>query len=445
MRDRTRPRSENPETGVGVGLLVASAVVPGTFARSLSDRTSLDQGIITGLSTGLHYLLTVGTQDALQAAAAELVAAGSGRRGDDVAGRQRRLTLLADLAVIPLGLGVTAALPARPGEAMLRGLLRQVGWRCAVTGIGGSLLISAEAALEGADRRLGGRGRLAAMPVAVPVGLGVAFALERRRQHQVVDAGMPLVRHPTAAARPLGFAGAVAGGLALAAYSEHALASTAGRRISAVLPGGPQLWKLTGHAACLGLLGAAGYSLYARAMRKIESGASADEPVMVLDEAERWTGPTVSGGTGSLVPWASLGREGRRHALTFVRPEPFIDRPEGVPDLSIETVMREPAKATPAQVYVRSGQCPHREGASRPGARRDCSHGPPAMGADCPSYGAVRSTPRAHGAPSRAPHSTPHRDRPRENHEDSQPGPNPNNSSAASYSPTPSPVQYHRR
>ena len=352
MRDRTRPRSENPETGVGVGLLVASAVAPGTFARSLSDRSALDQGIITGLSTGLHYLLTVGTQDALQAAAAELVAAGSGRRGDDVARRQRRLTLLADLAVIPLGLGVTAALPARPGEAMLRGLLRQVGWRCAVTGIGGSLLISAEAALEGADRRLGARGRLAAMPVAVPVGLGVAFALERRRQHQVVDAGTPRVRHPSAAARPLGFAGAVAGGLALAAYSEHALASTAGRRISAVLPGGPQLWKLTGHAACLGLLTAAGYSLYARAMRKIESGASADEPVMVLDEAERWTGPTVSGGTGSLVPWASLGREGRRHALTFVRPEPFIDRPEGVPDLSIETVMREPAKATPAQVYV---------------------------------------------------------------------------------------------
>ena len=57
----TTPRNE---TGVGVGLLVATAVVPGTFARSLSDRSPVDQGIITGLSAGLHYLLTVGTQDA---------------------------------------------------------------------------------------------------------------------------------------------------------------------------------------------------------------------------------------------------------------------------------------------------------------------------------------------------------------------------------------------
>ena len=34
----------------------------------------------------------------------------------------------------------------------------------------------------------------------------------------------------------------------------------------------------------------------------------------------------MSGGPGSLVSWQALGREGRRHALTYVRPEPFIDR-----------------------------------------------------------------------------------------------------------------------
>ena len=47
---------------------------PGRSPASLSARSPLDQGIVTGLSTGLHYLLTVGTQDALQAAAAELAA-----------------------------------------------------------------------------------------------------------------------------------------------------------------------------------------------------------------------------------------------------------------------------------------------------------------------------------------------------------------------------------
>ncbi|HEY4603218.1 MAG TPA: alpha/beta-hydrolase family protein, partial [Blastococcus sp.] len=57
-------------------------------------------------------------------------------------------------------------------------------------------------------------------------------------------------------------------------------------------------------------------------------------------------------GPGSLVPWASLGREGRRHAVASVRARPLPERPAGVPDLSIETVMGEPARAEPVQVYV---------------------------------------------------------------------------------------------
>jgi hypothetical protein len=341
------------ETGVGVGLLVATAVVPGTFARSLSDRSAVDQGIITGLSAGLHYLLTVGTQDALHAAAAEVVAGAAGRRGGDAALRsQRRLTLAADLAAIPLGLALQKALPPRPGEAMLRGTVRQVGWRLAVTGVGGSLLIGAEDALQRLRPGGGLRHRFRAAPVAVPVGLGVGYLLERRRRRALDQADVHPPQGRSAALRPLGIAAGVTGGLAIAAYGEQALADAVGRRMAAVAPGGPQVWKLPFHAACLGALTGAGYHLYGRAMRKIEAGASADEPVLESDEAARWTGPTVSGGAESLVPWSVLGREGRRHALTFVRPQPFEDRPDGTPDLSIETVMGEPARATPAHVYV---------------------------------------------------------------------------------------------
>ncbi|MGH3481126.1 MAG: hypothetical protein ACRDQD_30410, partial [Nocardioidaceae bacterium] len=77
------PDAASPDTGVSVGLLVASAMAPGTFAPSLSARSAVDQGLVTGLSTGLHYLLTLGTQDALQAAAAELARSGFGPRGAD--------------------------------------------------------------------------------------------------------------------------------------------------------------------------------------------------------------------------------------------------------------------------------------------------------------------------------------------------------------------------
>ena len=342
----------SPDTGVSVGLLVASALTPGTFASSLSPRSARDQGLVTGLATGLHYLMTVGTQDSLQAVAAEVVRTRSARRPQDPVSRQRVLTLAADLAVIPLGLVLQRALPARPGEAMMRGALRQSGWRLVVTGVGGALLITSQAGARRLDERLGAGGHISAFPVAVPVGLAVAYVLDRRRPDKAEDALPQVLEAAPSRVRSLAIAGGVVGALAGAAYSEHVASSAVGKVLASVLPGGPQLWKLAGHGVSLGLLGTAGVSFYGRAMRKIEAGTSAQDPVLEADEATRWTTSQVSGGPGSLVPWASLGREGRRHALTAVRPQAIQDRPEGVPDLSIETVMREPAKATPVQVYV---------------------------------------------------------------------------------------------
>ena len=224
--------------------------------------------------------------------------------------------------------------------------------------MGGSLLIVAEDALAAVRRGGAPRHGFRSAPVAIPVGLAIGYLLERRRRRALDPAEADSPQEGTAALRPLGIAAGVTGGLAIAAYGEQTLAAALGRRVAAVAPGGPLVWMLPFHAASLGALAGAGYHLYSRAMRKIEAGASTDEPVLESDEATRWTGPTVSGGVESLVPWSVLGREGRRHALTFVRPQTFEDRPEGVPDLSIETVMGEPARATPAHVYVSLDSAP---------------------------------------------------------------------------------------
>jgi uncharacterized membrane protein len=357
MTRRRQVNPVSPDTGVSAGLLVASALAPGTFAPSLSSRNAVDQGFVTGLATGLQYLLTVGTQDTLQAVAAEVVRARPARRLQDPVVRQRAMTLAADLAVIPLGLALQRALPPRPGEAMARGALRQSGWRLVVTGVGGVLLITSQAGARRLDRRLGAGGRVAGFPVAIPVGLAVAYALDRRRRDETeqdkTDHASPQDSEVTPSRlRSVAIAGGVVGALAGVAYGEHAVASTAGNRLASALPGGPQLWKLAGHAASLGLLGTAGVTFYGRAMHKIEAGASGSDPVVESDEASRWTTQFVSGGPESLVAWETLGREGRRHALSPVRPQTLTDRPEGTPDLSIETVMHESAKATPVQVYV---------------------------------------------------------------------------------------------
>src|SRR5688572_27858227 len=90
-----------------VGLVLASAMAPGTFTPSLSARTALDQGMVTGLSTGLHFLLAAGAQDALVATARFLVG------GTASPAARRTATIAVDAAAVPLGLAVLRALPPR--------------------------------------------------------------------------------------------------------------------------------------------------------------------------------------------------------------------------------------------------------------------------------------------------------------------------------------------
>src|SRR4051812_32285656 len=112
---RGHPRAA--PSAADVGLVVAAAMGPGTFARSLSARSALDQGLVTGLSTGLHYLLAVGAQDALGAAVHAFADGGT-----PVTRRAR--TVAADWAAAPVGLAILWALPPR-AEDPVRGVLRQ--------------------------------------------------------------------------------------------------------------------------------------------------------------------------------------------------------------------------------------------------------------------------------------------------------------------------------
>ena len=124
-RDRSAP-DHHPDmsTAPDVGLVVASAVAPGTFAPSLSSRSALDQGLVTGLSTGLHYLLAAGAQDAIEATARFLV------DGSSSPAARRTATIAVDAAAVPLGLAALRAFPPR-AEDPLRGAVRQAAWRTA--------------------------------------------------------------------------------------------------------------------------------------------------------------------------------------------------------------------------------------------------------------------------------------------------------------------------
>jgi uncharacterized membrane protein len=190
------------------------------------------------------------------------------------------------------------------------------------------------------------------MPVALPAGVALAAVLDRIQQSGRPEDGKPVRRVSVEGLSSVGASGLVVGGLAVFAALEHTAAEFAATRLARVLPGSPQLWRPTGHAAFLALLGLVSGALFEHAMRRLEEGTTAFEPLLDQSVEPERIGATVSGGPGSGVPWASLGREGRRHAFAHVRPSPVDHRPPGVPDLSIATVMGQAARAAPVQVYV---------------------------------------------------------------------------------------------
>ncbi|MGY1829145.1 alpha/beta-hydrolase family protein [Geodermatophilus sp. SYSU D01180] len=326
-----------------MGLAVAAAMAPGTFAPSLSSRSAADQGLVTGLATGLHYVLSAGTQDALEATARLLL------RGTPSGSARSAGTIAVDCAAVPLGLAALRAFPPRADDP-LRGVVRQAAWRLGATGFGSALLGGARLGAQALDDRLRLHGRLASVPLAIPLGLAVAYVLDRLRagEHARSTAGA----EAPSPLSSLGVATGVVGSFAGVAYGEHALVDLLARRLGTVLPGPPEIWRPVGHAGFLAGLGLGASTVWHRAMRRIEARTSVDVPVLEAGESDRWVPATVSGGPGSLVAWGGMGRDGRLHALASVRPRPVAELPDGVPDLSIETVMGTPARAAPVQVYV---------------------------------------------------------------------------------------------
>jgi uncharacterized membrane protein len=319
-------------------------MAPGTFAPSLSPRSAVDQGLVTGLATGLHYLLAAAAHDSLETTARFLT-------GEQASPAARRAgTVAVGCAAVPLGAAVLRALPPRAGHPV-RGVARQVAWRLGATGLAGALLTGAQTASGALDARLRLGGRLASVPLAIPVGLALAYATDRMRAvgpAGEVAGGSP----PPQRLESLAVATGIVGCLAGAARGEHLLTEHTARRLAGALPGPTELWRLAGHAGFLAGLGAGATAIWHRAMHRIELATSVDVPVVGPDDAERWVPPGVSGGPGSLVSWTGMGRDGRLHALATVRPEPAPVLPDGVPDLSIPTVMGVPARARPVQVYV---------------------------------------------------------------------------------------------
>jgi uncharacterized membrane protein len=118
-------------------------------------------------------------------------------------------------------------------------------------------------------------------------------------------------------------------------FGSRLLSRSLGQALDKLLPGDERLWRPLGHAISLGALATVLYYQWYRITSHIEGGTGKIEAAFDAPPQS----PNVSGGAESIVPWATLGREGRRHVFTVL------------PKAWIEQIMGEPG-IDPIRVYV---------------------------------------------------------------------------------------------
>lgn len=315
-----------------VALFAAAASVGPSFEPGLQPRKTLDQAIATGVIAATTLSAVTVAESAVESLA-RLITRG---RTDATSASARLAFTVGSNALIAAGAeGLARSLPPREDEKLRRGLLRVAANRTArVAGIGAA--VSAFIGLNDlVIEREGTQRWMTRIPVALPLGVGLsAWHIHRthRNAQLVGDTTIANVSPLTS----VGIAAGVGAGVIGLQAGERLIAHGVARGLARVAPRYDSVSNPVGHLVALGLLGAAVYSGYEYAVRRVEQGGAAIEPAYEKPA----TSPMVSGSPESVVPFDSLSREGRRFVNMVLSRE------------EIEEVMGEPAVADPIRLFV---------------------------------------------------------------------------------------------
>ncbi len=315
------PRPSSVGRASQAGMFFAAAVAPRTFDRTLMPRSNLDQGVITGLAMGLQYGLGELIQETIEGIAASWT---HRNRMDTVAEVDdqglRRATMMADLAAIGLGLALQKGLGEVPNEPKTRAAMRTTAYLLtegAVAGFGAGFVQDLLHTIDRSRPRDHGYRRLPFGLIGGGMLAGVAEYTRRLREKRAFSFGADQLetRNWNIGLGPSVLLSAgVSGVLMSLATAERMLAFIVGEALASGLPGDQRIWRGAGHLAALGALGGAVVGVLDNVNYRMEAGTTRMEAGSDTAPASKF----VSGGTGSGVRWATLGREGRRHVASVL-------------------------------------------------------------------------------------------------------------------------------
>ncbi len=326
MNEQKQSRFENTDWGaVATGVadwtnpLLSSAGGPleavamaGSFEPSLMPRTSMQQGIMTGLAG----LTARSTAALIEKATHRLVPAG--------AGLPAKLTARAILGGVGTGL---AMIKREPDESLWRAGARSAGYLMAWSAAGGAVHDTSTAITASAQGR--GAVRAGIASAAVTGGL-LAWSAKNLKERKSVIKRWPVEqKNELPMAVGIGYVVYAAGaGLGKAfVASERGIVGYLG-------PGYPK--KVLGRAVNAGIWVGGAVVLYNTLVRFVGRSNEKVEPAYATPPAS----PLLSGSPESKSPFVELGLQGRRYVTDVVTP--------GL----IEEVTGEPAIAAPIRVFV---------------------------------------------------------------------------------------------
>lgn len=287
-----------------VGLLLAGASAPRSFQKSLMERDATDQGIVTGLTMALSFVIGALAQDGLDVVSDKI----SSQRKT----KSKNLEIAVSAGALGVGIILQRIFKKRKSETMLNATARTSGTILSRVGIAGLATHSLESAASKITSGKDERQKEIFFSLVVPAGALLAILSDRiiyRRLKK--DDNLPQ-NNKIEPLKSLTISLGVLGLLSAISTLERRSAHFINNLISRRAPFLKNSYVPIGHLISLGALSGGVYYGFKKLYQKIETGANKIENNFKRIPSSEY----VSGSKKSLVNWITLSKEGRRHIAT---------------------------------------------------------------------------------------------------------------------------------
>ncbi len=292
-----------------VGYFMAGSSAPRSFQRSLMPRDTTDQGLVTGLTAALSFVIGAIAQDSIETIANNIADNKSHRDKRTFVDSDKNSLLLSAGALVA-GLAIQRLFSKRSDESMVNASIRTSGHVLSRVGIFG---IMSQALEQLAKKASHNKPKLEADLVnslIVPVGALIAVLADRIVYHGKLDKddGNANIHTVKSVAIGTGVVSSLAGISIVERKSAHILNNL----INKHMPVLANSWLPAGHIISLSTMVGGIYYAMSKYYKKLEQGAGKFDTNFKHVPKNRY----VSGCIGSKVQWNTLSVEGRRHIGT---------------------------------------------------------------------------------------------------------------------------------